>query len=71
FSAPSAATARQATTAENVRGLMMPSQFSSDGSVEDAKQLAEHLGIEFHVVPITEAYRSLVETLIPVIAGTD
>ena len=57
--------------AENVRGLMMPSQFSSEGSVEDAKQLAENLGIEFHVVPITEAYRSIVDTLIPVIGGTD
>lgn len=57
--------------AENVRALMMPSQFSSDSSVEDAKQLAENLGIEFNVVPITEAYRSIVETLIPVTGGTD
>ena len=30
--------------AENVKGLMMPSQFSSDESVEDAKRLAENLG---------------------------
>ncbi|MDE5730660.1 MAG: NAD+ synthase [Alistipes sp.] len=56
---------------ENVRGLMMPSQFSPESSVEDAKQLAENLGIDFDVVPISEAYRSVVDTLIPVIGGTD
>lgn len=42
----------------------MPSQFSSEGSVEDAKQLAENLGIEFHVVPITDGlpqYRRYVD----------
>lgn len=55
---------------DNVRGLMMPSQFSSVGSVEDAKLLSENLGVEFNVVPITEAYQSIVDTLIPVTGGT-
>jgi NAD+ synthase (glutamine-hydrolysing) len=32
--------------AENVRAMMMPSQFSSDHSVEDAVKLAENLGVE-------------------------
>lgn len=56
--------------AENVRALMMPSQFSSTHSVEDAIKLAENLGVEYNVVPITEAYRSIVESLIPVVGGT-
>lgn len=56
---------------ENVRALLMPSQFSSDHSVEDAKLLAENLGIEYNVVPITEIYRSVLDTLKPVIGGTE
>ncbi|OUO22989.1 NAD+ synthetase [Alistipes sp. An31A] len=54
---------------ENVRALLMPSQFSSDLSVEDAKELAENLGIEYNVIPITEIYKSVVDTLTPVIGG--
>ncbi len=69
-SAVVACLAVEALGRENVRGLMMPSQFSSDHSVEDAKALAENLGIDYNVVPISEAYRSVVETLIPVIGGT-
>ena len=56
---------------ENVRALLMPSQFSSDLSVEDAKELAENLGIEYNVIPITEIYKSVVDTLTPVIGGRD
>lgn len=56
---------------ENVRGLMMPSQFSSDHSVTDAEMLAKSLGIEFSVLPITEAYVSMVNTLKPVIGGRE
>ncbi len=54
---------------ENVRGLMLPSHFSSDHSVTDATMLAESLGIEYNVIPITEAYTSVVDTLIPAIGG--
>ena len=56
---------------ENVKGLMMPSQFSSEESVEDAKQLAENLGIEYSVLPITAAYKAIVDTLKPVTGGTE
>ena len=56
--------------AENVKGLMMPSQFSSDDSVEDAKLLAENLGIEYSVLPIKAAYDSIIDTLKPVTGGT-
>lgn len=56
---------------ENVRALLMPSPFSSDHSVEDGKALAERLGIGYHVIPITEIYSSVVDTLKPVIGGTE
>ncbi len=57
--------------AENVRGLMMPSQFSSIDSVEDAKCLAENLGIKYSGLPINEAYTAIVDTLKPVTGGTE
>ena len=55
----------------NVRALLMPSPFSSDESVEDAKALARNLGIEYNVIPISEIYTSVVNTLKPVIGGTE
>jgi NAD+ synthase (glutamine-hydrolysing) len=57
--------------AENVKGLMLPSHFSSDESVEDAKLLAENLGIEYSVLPITDAYTAIMNTLKPVTGGTE
>lgn len=56
---------------ENVRALLMPSRFSPDHSVEDAKMLAANLGIEYSVIPINEIYNSVMDTLKPVIGGTD
>ena len=70
-SAVVAAIAADALGAENVRALLLPSQFSSDESVEDALRLAENLGIEYDVIPITEIYRSVVDTLKPVIGGRE
>lgn len=70
-SAVVACLAVEALGAENVRALLLPSQFSPDQSVEDAKTLAENLGIQYNVVPITEAYRSIVDSLKSVIGGTD
>src|SRR5438874_13399485 len=55
-SAVTAAIAVEALGAEHVTGIAMPSQFSSPGSVDDARALAENLGIAFHVVPIAEIY---------------
>ena len=40
----------------HVTGVGMPGPFSSDQSLEDARELARRLGIRFHVVPITDAY---------------
>ncbi len=70
-SAVVACIAADALGPENVRALLMPSPFSSDESVEDAKALARNLGIEYNVIPISEIYTSVVNTLKPVIGGTE
>jgi NAD+ synthase (glutamine-hydrolysing) len=55
-SALTAAIAAEALGPEHVTGITMPSQFSSQGSVDDARALAQNLGIAFHVVPIADIY---------------
>jgi NAD+ synthase (glutamine-hydrolysing) len=60
----------EALGAENVRGVGMPSEFSSTGSVGDAEQLAKNLGIAFAVAPIREIYSQFSTTLEPFFAGT-
>jgi NAD+ synthetase len=54
-SAVTCAIAVEAIGKENVLGVAMPSPHSSEGSIEDAKELAEGLGIEFSIVPISPA----------------
>jgi NAD+ synthase/NAD+ synthase (glutamine-hydrolysing) len=53
----------------NVTGVAMPGPFSSEGSLRDARALAQNLGISFHVLPITEVHRRYLETLAPVFQG--
>jgi NAD+ synthetase len=54
---------------EKVVGVSMPSRFSSDHSVNDAKKLAENLGIEFLVEPIKSVHDAYETTLSPLFAG--
>lgn len=68
-SAVTAVLAARALGPENVRGLLLPSQFSSDHSVDDARQLAENLGIRYDIVPIAPAYESILQTLEPFFEG--
>jgi NAD+ synthetase len=56
---------------DKVVGVAMPSRFSSDHSVNDAKQLAQNLGIEFHVVPIKDVHDAYERTLAPAFAGKE
>lgn len=56
---------------ENVRVLMLPSMFSSDHSVNDSIEMAEILGVKYDVIPITDTYNTLMESLKPVIGGTE
>jgi NAD+ synthase (glutamine-hydrolysing) len=62
-SAVTVSLAVRAIGAKNVLGIALPSPFSSKGSVEDSKTLAENLGIRLEVVPISDIYRSYLDTL--------
>jgi NAD+ synthase (glutamine-hydrolysing) len=61
-----AALAVEALGSDNVLGLMMPSQHSTLHSVADAVQLAENLGIAYHVVAIEGIYHAFIKELTPV-----
>jgi NAD+ synthase (glutamine-hydrolysing) len=58
-----AAIAADALGPDAVLGVTMPSEFSSSGSVDDSKALAENLGIEMLQIPIASAYRAYIEML--------
>ncbi|MEP7195092.1 MAG: NAD+ synthase [Saprospiraceae bacterium] len=64
-SALTAVIACDALGAENVRGLLMPSQYSSEGSVHDAVQLAENLGLQYDVISIHSIFESYNHLLSP------
>ena len=61
-----AAIAAQAIGPENVLGVTMPSQFSSEGSVDDSVALAQHLGIECQQIPIKKVFEALKDEMSPV-----
>lgn len=63
--------AARALGKDNVRALLMPSQFSSDHSVQDARQLAENLGIQYDIIPIEKIYQSYEQALEPHFWATD
>jgi NAD+ synthase (glutamine-hydrolysing) len=68
----SALTACIAVTAlgrDNVHGLSLPSQFSSAGSLEDARVLAQNLGIRYDVIPIQGPFVAVKGQLQEVFAG--
>lgn len=52
--------------AENVHGLLMPSQYSTDHSVSDAEDLAHNLGIDYHIVPIKPMFDALRTAMKPI-----
>ena len=52
---------------ENVMGLMMPSRYSSEGSVNDAVALAKNLGIRYEIIEIEPMYAKFLEQLKPVL----
>lgn len=68
-SALTAVLACDALGAENVHGLLMPSQYSSDHSVADAEQLAKNLGMRYDIVPIKDVFTSFETQLSPLFAG--
>ncbi|HXI82701.1 MAG TPA: NAD+ synthase [Verrucomicrobiae bacterium] len=68
-SAVTACLAVAALGRDNVLGVSMPSQFSSKGSIEDARELAANLGICWEMIPIQDVFEQFKATLQPVFKG--
>ncbi len=66
-----AAVAVDALGPDRVVGVLMPSRFSSEGSVTDAEALADNLGIRAITVPIELAHHAFLDMLAPTFAGTE
>jgi NAD+ synthase (glutamine-hydrolysing) len=60
----------EALGAKNVLGVGMPSEYSSLGSIEDARRLAKNLGIRFELLPIHDVFAQYQKVLKPLFAGT-
>jgi NAD+ synthetase len=63
-----AAIAKDALGAENVLGIGMPSPYSSTGSIDDSRRLAENLGIRYEVIGISELFGEYTRALGPLFA---
>jgi NAD+ synthase (glutamine-hydrolysing) len=68
-SALTAAIAADAVGPANVIGVGMPSPYSSQGSIDDARELAKNLGIRFELLCVTETFESFKKTLRPAFDG--
>ncbi|QFT62347.1 NAD+ synthase [Roseivivax sp. THAF30] len=64
-----AAIAADAIGPENVRCVMLPSEYTSEHSLEDAKAVARMLGCHYDFVPITEGRDAITATLAPLFKG--
>ena len=56
---------------DNVRCVMMPSEYTSQSSLDDAKAVAEALGCRYDIIPIKAGRQAITETLAPLFEGTE
>lgn len=70
-SALTAAIAVDALGKDNVLGVTMPSRYSSGETKDDAKILADNLGIRFESLPIEKPFNAFEEVLAPIFATAD
>lgn len=68
-SALTATIAAAALGPKNVLGVALPSPYTSQESIDDARQLAENLGIDFAVIPIHDIFSAQLNALAPLFAG--
>ncbi|MGA2424412.1 MAG: NAD+ synthase [Terriglobales bacterium] len=68
-SALTASIAADALGPENVIGVGMPGPYSSQGSIDDARELANNLNVRFELLSINDIYEAARCTLAPVFAG--
>ncbi|TKZ22505.1 NAD+ synthase [Shimia litoralis] len=57
--------------AQNVRCVMLPSEYTSQESLDDAKDIAERLGCRYDYLPIAEGRAAITNTLAPLFEGTE
>jgi NAD+ synthase (glutamine-hydrolysing) len=69
-SALTAALAVAAFGPDRVTGIAMPSRYSSEHSIADARAIADNLRIAFHIIPIEPAHAAYEQMLSPAFAGT-
>lgn len=65
------ALAAEALGKDHVRAVLMPSQFSSQHSVDDAIELAENLGVAYNLLPIQPLFDSALERLKPLFLNSN
>ncbi|HLY10781.1 MAG TPA: NAD+ synthase [Planctomycetota bacterium] len=61
--------AAEALGPDNVLGVSLPSQFTSEASKKDAQSLAQHLGIDFKTIPIQPIFDAFSGEVGKVISG--
>jgi NAD+ synthase (glutamine-hydrolysing) len=66
-----ACVAVDALGADNVLGIAMPSRYSSEGSIVDAKLLTHNLGMELWTIPIEKAHQAYLDLLDYPFKGTE
>jgi NAD+ synthase (glutamine-hydrolysing) len=70
-SALTLALAVDALGAERVMAVSMPSRYTADMSIDDAREQADIMGCEFHVVPIEQPVGAFGDVLAPILSGRD
>jgi len=70
-SAVTIAIACEALGKQNVRAVLMPSQYSTGHSVSDAEQLSKNLGNPYDIIPIKDVYDAFSRALDPIFKGTE
>ena len=68
-SALTMAVAVDALGAENVHAIMMPTRYTAQMSLDDAKEMADRVGVRYDIVAIESMFNLFVETLTPVFDG--
>ncbi|MCZ7534023.1 MAG: NAD+ synthase [Acidimicrobiia bacterium] len=69
-SALTAAIAVDALGADAVHGVMMPTRYSSKGSIDDSVDLAERLGVRVDLIDIDDLFGEFLDSLSPLFAET-
>jgi NAD+ synthase (glutamine-hydrolysing) len=60
----------KALGAQNVWGITMPSRYSSQGSINDSKELAQNLGVKFSIIPIDNIFSCFLSELSDIFSNT-